>query len=264
MKLITTIFFAVILSFGVAYAENGHAGDVGKEQKKEAPKVGCPATNYTDNSYCSTCHTMALVNGKPTFSLKEVPLNANYSGKPYAIDIVFDGQQIVAHMTIESMSSNVFKNVAIYLSAHPEIEKLILEIYSPGGSVMAAWRIIGIIEDLRSRGLEIETRCYGLAASAGGLLLVAGDIGKRYVAKNAEIMIHKVWQFSMFDISDPDSAEDKANILKHFQDNINSFFEERTHLTEEVINNLTYHKMYWFTGREAIENGVADYLIGKK
>ena len=34
MKLITTIFFAVILSYVVAYAENGHPGDIEKKQKK--------------------------------------------------------------------------------------------------------------------------------------------------------------------------------------------------------------------------------------
>jgi ATP-dependent protease ClpP protease subunit len=66
----------------------------------------------------------------------------------------------------------------------------------------------------------------------------------------------------MFEISDVDSAEDKANLLKHFQANINKFFEERTNLNPETIDKQTYHKSWWFTGAEAIEHGMADGLIG--
>ena len=126
---------------------------------------------------------------------------------------------------------------------------------------MDAWRMVGTIDELRSRGIGVETRCYGFAASAGGILLVAGDIGKRYVSPHAEIMVHKVWTFSMFSVSDPDSSEDKANILKHFQSNINKFFEERTKLTNEQINSKTRHKQWWLTGEEAIELGIADHLV---
>ena len=93
--------------------------------------------------------------------------------------------------------------------------------------------------------------------------MIAGDIGSRFVSPHAEIMIHKVWNFSQFEFNDADTAEDKANLLKHLQENINVFFEERTNLTADVINEKSAYKMWWFVGSEAIKHGVADGLIGK-
>jgi ATP-dependent Clp protease protease subunit len=153
--------------------------------------------------------------------------------------------------------------VADYLYRHPEIKELIIEVQSPGGSVMEAWRCVGLFDEMRAHGIAIETRCYGYAASAGGIILIAGDIGNRFVGPHSEIMIHKVWTFSMFDVSDPDTSEDKAKILKHFQANINEFFKERTKLTHDIINEKTNYKQWWLTGTEAVEWGVADHLISE-
>ena len=258
---IASYILAVLLAVNVAWAED----QSGKpEEKKEVPEVYCPVTRYSDNARCDDCHTMLLKDGRPTFGLKEVRLDAAHSAKPYSMDVVMERGELVAYLMVQSISSVQFRETSQYLYNHPEFKKLVVEIHSPGGSVMAAWRIVGIIEEMRAHGITVETRCYGLAASAGGILLIAGDIGNRYVSPHAEIMLHKVWQFSMFDISDPDSAEDKANILKHFQENINRFFQERTNLNPKTIDEQTYHKMWWFTGREAIEHGVADHLIGEE
>jgi len=264
MKTLAVIFISVMLAIsGTAFAEHGYGGDAEKvpEKEEKQPEVWCPVTRYTDNAKCSECHTMVMENGKPKFGLKEIPLDANHSEKPYDMDIVIEGNELVAYLKVTNINADHFRETSQYLYRHPEFKKLVVEIHSPGGSVMAAWRIVGIIEEMRAHGIVIETRCYGLAASAGGILLIAGDIGHRFVSPHAEIMIHKVWQFSMFDISDPDSAEDKADILKHFQANINKFFEERTNLTSEVINKESFHRMWWMTGTEAIGFGIADDLI---
>ena len=262
MKTLVLCLAVMLVIGGVAIASNG--GEVPEvEEKKAAPEVWCPVTRYTDNAKCSECHTMIMENDKPKFGLKEIPLDANHSAKPYCMEIVIEDGEFVAYMVVGRIDATEFRNVSQYLYKHPEFKKLVVEIHSGGGSVMSAWRIVGIIDEMRAHGIEIETRCYGLAASAGGIILIAGDIGSRFVSPHAEIMIHKLWQFSMFEISDPDSAEDKANVLKHFQANINKFFEERTNLTSNVINEKSLYKMWWFTGKEAIVHGVADGLIGK-
>jgi len=259
----TLLALLMVLSINGYVMAEPHDGETAPEVKEEkAPEVWCPATRYTDNDKCKDCHTMVVEDGKPTFGLKEVPLGSSHSEKPYSMEVVKEQGGLVAYMVVGEINAIHFRDVSQYLYLHPEFKKLVVEIHSPGGSVMAAWRIVGIIEEMRAHGIKIETRCYGLAASAGGIVLIAGDLGSRFVAPHAEIMIHKVWQFSMFDISDPDSAEDKADILKHFQSNINRFFEERTNLTSETIDTKSYHKMWWFTGAEAIEHGVADGLIG--
>lgn len=261
MKILTA-FLTLLLMVGVAYSEDHMTSEEPKDEDK--PEISCPITRYTDNNRCSDCHTMVMENGKAKFGLKEVRLDSAHSAKPYCMEVVEEDGQLVAYLLvteIDKSTSEKFREISQYLYRHPEFKKFVMEIHSPGGSVMSAWRIIGIIEEMRSHGIMVETRCYGMAASAGGILLIAGDVGHRYVSPHAEIMMHKVWQFSMFDVADPDSSEDKTNILKHFQENINKFFEERTNLKEDFINEKTYHKMYWFTGREAIKHKVADHLI---
>ena len=263
MKTLAMLLVSVMLIVGgVALAEpqDGEAVEV-KEEK--APEVWCPVTRYTDNAKCTYCHTMITENGKPKFGLKEIPIDANYSEKPSSMAVVIENGEMVAYLTVGDINAYQFRDASHYLYTHPEFKKLVVEIHSGGGSVMSAWRIVGIIEEMRAHGIVVETRCYGLAASAGGILLIAGDLGSRFVAPHAEIILHKVWQFTMFDIADPDSAEDKADVLKHFQANINKFFEERTKLSSDVINKKSYHKMWWFTGKDAIEHGVADGLIGE-
>jgi len=262
MRTLAVFLMAVLLAIsGVAFAEQQGEAVVEKEEAK-TPEVWCPATRYTDNSKCSECHVMLMEDGKAKFGLKEIPLSANHSAKPYCMDVIKEDGELVAYMIVGNIDAVAFREVSQYLYLHPEFKKLVVEIHSPGGSVMAAWRIVGIIEEMRAHGIKIETRAYGMAASAGGILLIAGDIGSRFVSPHAEIMIHKLWTFSQFEVTDSDSAEDKANLLKHFQANINSFFEERTHLTAKIINEKSLYKMWWFTGSEAISYGVADGLIG--
>jgi len=262
MKTLVLCLAVMLAIGGLAIASNG--GEVPEvEEKKAAPEVWCPATRYTDNDKCKDCHTMVMDNGKPKFGLKEIPLASNHSEKPYDMDVVMEGNELVAYLKVTRIDADHFREVSQYLYRHPEFKKLVVEIHSSGGSVMDAWRIVGIIAEMRSHGIKIETRCYGMALSAGGIILVAGDIGSRFVSPHAEIMIHKVWTFSMFELSDADSAEDKAELLRHLQKNINRLFEERTNLTAEVINEKSAYKMWWFTGSEAIKHGVADGFIGK-
>ena len=262
MKALAVFLMAVLLAIsGVAFAEQQGEAVVEKEEAK-TPEVWCPATRYTDNAKCSECHVMLMEDGKPKFGLKEIPLSANHSDKPYGMDVVREHGELVAYMIVGAINAVQFRDVSQYLYTHPEFTKLVVEIHSGGGSVMDAWRIVGIIEEMRSHGIAVETRCYGMALSAGGIIFIAGDIGKRFVSPHAEIMIHKVYTFSMFEVSDADSAEDKAELLRHLQKNINQLFEERTNLTAEVINERSAYKMWWIVGKEAIEHGVADGLIG--
>jgi ATP-dependent Clp protease protease subunit len=262
------VFFTmvVLLIAGLAYGEFGHPGDMTEAKEKE-PEKGCPVTQFTDNGKCMDCHQMILENGKPKFGLKEIKLENMFSGKPYKLEILNQGAEHVAYLNIGSIDtslSNALQETSAYLYLHPEIRKLILEVHSGGGGVMSAWRAIGYIDEMRQRGILIETRCYGMAASAGVILLVSGDIGHRYAHEHAEIMIHKLWTFSMFSVSTPDSAEDKAKTLKHFQANINSYIAGRTNFTADELSDKTYHKDFWFSGKEALAFGVVDHLVGAK
>jgi ATP-dependent protease ClpP protease subunit len=249
--------FGDLLPFGIASAQ--HAGDeeVVVEEKEKPPEVWCPTTRFTDNKACMDCHQMVIENGKIKFGLKEIPPESSFSSKPYCIEIVqeYVGGPPVGYLEINGTGSARFRQVADYLAWHPQVKKLIVELHTGGGSIMDAWRSIGIIQEMQAKGVHVEMRVYGLAASAGVILLVAGDT--RLVNLNAEIMIHKIWTFKMFDFKTPDSSQDQTDLLNHFQNNINQFLRDRTNMTEDQLDNHIFKKDWWMTGAEAIELGIA-------
>jgi ATP-dependent Clp protease protease subunit len=70
----------------------------------------------------------------------------------------------------------------------PRWQDIKLFINSPGGSVTAG---MGIYDAMMMCRADVQTYCFGLAASMGAFLLGAGARGKRYSMPNARIMIHQ-------------------------------------------------------------------------
>ena len=207
------------------------------------------------------CHVLKMQEEKPVFGLQEIPISAGYK-LPYGCSILkSDNGTLSLYYENNSTKASAIRTISEYMYQHPEFKRFIMEMHSGGGSVMDAWRCAGIIEEMRGRGIEIETRTYGMAASAGTILLVSGDIGKRFVNPYAEIMLHKLWTFKMFAIDDPDTSEDQADLMKHFQGNINDYILSRTNLDREVLERNMYKKDWWVTGKQCVELGIADGFI---
>jgi ATP-dependent protease ClpP protease subunit len=258
MKKLILILSIVLLAYPLGWAE-----------EEETPKPVCPVTLMDDS--CMNCHAMRVdKNGKQFFGLKERGIIENYNGKPTAISDIYsygsasaggiiDG--LAAYMIVDGTNSSKFRLVANYLKWHPEITKLVVELHTPGGSIMDAWRSVGIIKEMQAYGVIVEMRVYGMSASAGAIIMVAGDIGHRFVNPSCEIMIHKIWTFKMFSLSTPDSAEDEAEILRHFQRNINGFILSRSKMTKKQLDESIYKKDFWMTGAEAVLLGLADGFI---
>ena len=260
LTIVLFLFLFVAPSFAIDVSEYG---TVTLSKEKEIPIPFCPTTKISDNNKCMSCHELVPdENGKPKFGIKELSSDAGYWDKPACLDIVMgmDGKNFL-RMDVTGTNSTSFRRAIDYMYRHPEFNHLAVHLHTPGGSVMDAWKSIGIISEAQSRGIKISTHVYGIAASAGVILMVAGDIGERYVNSHAEIMMHKVWSFSMFDISDPDTAEDKAATLKHFQNNINAWFVSRTEMTHDQIEDLIFKRDYWMNGERAVELGIADKMI---
>lgn len=259
-----SLFVAVIVlslaCVGFAYQE----AEV-EPTKEEKPAAFCPTTKISDNDKCMSCHQLMIgENGKPFFGIKEISLNANYADRPRSLDFIMEDGRPVAHMFVGGTGGMDFESAAKYLPRHPEVKKLVVELHTGGGGIMDAWRSVGYIKEMQSKGIIVEMRVYGLSASAGVFIMVAGDIGHRYVSPNCEIMLHKIWTFKMFAVDTPDSAEDQAETLKHFQRNINSFILSRSKMTKKELEECIFKKDWWMNGVDAVKYGLADHLIGKK
>ena len=76
----------------------------------------------------------------------------------------------------------------LYLESENPKKDIAFYINSPGGIVTAGLAIYDTMQYIRP---HVSTVCIGQAASAGSLLLMAGDKGKRHALPNSKIMVHQ-------------------------------------------------------------------------
>ena len=87
----------------------------------------------------------------------------------------------------DGMSSLICAQLLFLESENPKKE-IAMYINSPGGVVTSALAIYDTMQYIKS---PVTTVCMGMAASAGSLILQAGEAGKRVALPNARIMVHQ-------------------------------------------------------------------------
>lgn len=128
-----------------------------------------------------------------------------------------------------------------------------LYINSPGGSVTSGLAIYDTMNHVKS---DINTICFGIAASMGAFLLSAGKKGKRYILPNADVMIHQILGKSEGQASDIKIATDRILALKK---RCNKILAKNTGKSLKTIEQDT-DRDYYLTAEEAIEYGIVDKL----
>jgi len=126
------------------------------------------------------------------------------------------------------------------------------------GLWFGALRIIGVFREWQSRGKIIETKCNGFAASAGFMLLAAGNKGYRSANDIALLMWHEIQTFKMFDFGDVSDKEEEAETLRFFQDNNNEWLASVSDMTKQEIDAKIDKLEFWMSGKEAYEFGFVD------
>ena len=124
-----------------------------------------------------------------------------------------------------------------------------LHLTTNGGVIHAAF---SIIDCMNSLSVPVYTVVDGYVASAGTLISVSGK--KRYICKNAYILIHElrsgVWGKMSY-------LEDEFFNFKKVQDHLTNVYVEKTSLTEKKLNKILKKDIEW-NAEEAINNGIAD------
>jgi len=223
-------------------------GVPGFAAEKIHPESICPKTKISQQSQCLTCHTW------PSFKLKQ---NDSREGLIYPNWITFTPQnKPIGYLLIEHVSSDTVNSFYEYID-NMAIKNATVEIFSPGGSMMQAWRIIAIMEQYKH--IHTTTIVRGFAASAGLIIFCAGE--QRLVHPRALLMWHEISQFKMFDVSSPSDKEDEARVLRLFQSNLNDWLSKKSKLTKEEIDQKIRKREFWFTGKQAVEFGFATGYI---
>lgn len=142
----------------------------------------------------------------------------------------------------------------LYLESENSKADIAVYINSPGGVVTAGFAMYDTMQYVKC---PVSTMCLGLAASAGSLLLTAGEKGKRFALPNARIMIHQPHGGCKGQTTD---IQIQAREIQLHKDRLNSIFAERTGQPLDVIEQ-NMERDSFFSPQEAKEFGLIDEVL---
>ena len=127
-----------------------------------------------------------------------------------------------------------------------------------GGAVYDMFGVIDMMSIVKKRR-DIATLGTGKIFSAGVPLLASGTKGKRFVTRNARIMMHRCSTASMGTTADMKSSHDEMRLM---EDQMVRVIAENSELSVGEIHNMfSKNTDEYFSAQEAIEMGLADEII---
>src|SRR5687768_13507811 len=165
--------------------------------------------------------------------------------------IVFIGRPIddeIANLVVAQLvhleSEDPDKDVSVYVN-------------SPGGSLHAGLAIYDTIQYVRP---DVQTICYGMAMSAGSLILAGGAEGKRLSLPNARILIHQPSSGFQGQSSD---IEIHAREILELRRRLEEIYARHTGQdTEQIHDDMDRDR--FFGADEAVSYGLVDRIITER
>ena len=153
----------------------------------------------------------------------------------------------------DNIASLICAQILFLESENPKKE-ISFYINSPGGIV---WSGLAIYDTMQYVSSKIMTICIGQAASAGSLLLTAGEKGMRFSLPNSRIMVHQPsggYQGQVTDI------EIQTNEIKKTKNRLNEIYAKHTGKKINDVSNIMERDKY-FSPEEAIKFGLIDKIV---
>ena len=142
----------------------------------------------------------------------------------------------------------------LFLESENPKKEISFYINSPGGIV---WSGLAIYDTMQYVSSKIMTICVGQAASAGSLLLTAGEKNMRFSLPNSRIMVHQPsggYQGQVTDI------EIQTNEIKKTKHRLNEIYSKHTGKKLDEISVIMERDKY-FSPEEAIKFGLIDKIV---
>ncbi len=159
-------------------------------------------------------------------------------------------------MIMDDVANTVIAQLLFLASEDPK-KDISLYINSPGGSVTAALAIYDTMNHIKP---DVATICVGLAASAGAVLLAAGEKGKRFALPNSEIMIHQVLGAAEGQATE---IEIEARHILRVKEKINKILARHTGQSLNQIEKDT-DRNFFMDAEEAKKYGILDEILKTK
>lgn len=155
---------------------------------------------------------------------------------------------------IEDTMANLIIAQLLFLQSEDPKKDISLYVNSPGGSVTSTLAIVDTMKFIKP---DVSTFCVGIAASGAAMILSAGTRGKRYILKNAEVMIHQPLGGA------EGQATDIAITAKHIlktKDNLNKMLAENTNQPLSKIEQ-DVERDFFMSAEEAKKYGIVDKIL---
>src|ERR1700753_3410153 len=162
--------------------------------------------------------------------------------------IVFLGEPVTEEL------ANLIIAQLLHLEADDPDKDVSLYINSPGGSAYAGLAIYHTMQFIKP---DVQTICYGIAMSAGSLILTGGAKGKRMALPNSRILIHQPSSGFEGQASD---IEIHAREVLELRDRLNHIYVDHTGQSIDKIS-LDMERDTFFKPEEAREYGLIDRVI---
>jgi len=162
--------------------------------------------------------------------------------------IVFVGQQIdddIANLVVAQL---------LHLESEDPEKDLSIYVNSPGGSLHAGLAIYDAMQYVRP---DVQTICFGIAMSAGSLILVGGAEGKRMALPNSRLLIHQPTAGFQGQSSD---IEIHAREVLELRRRAEEIYARHTGQPAERIHEDSDRDRF-FDPAEAVEYGLIDRVI---
>ena len=162
--------------------------------------------------------------------------------------VVFLGGQV------DEEIANLIVAQLVHLESDDPDKDIHLYINSPGGSVYAGLAIYDTMQFIRP---DVQTICYGIAMSAGSLILTGGAKGKRMALPNSRILIHQ--PSAGFEGQSTD-IEIHAREILNIRRRIDEIYAQHTGQPIEQVHS-DMERDRFFKSTEAVEYGLIDRVI---
>jgi len=184
-------------------------------------------------------------------------VDASGSGQLDVISRLLKDRILLLGTDVNDEVANVLVAQLLYLANDDPEKDITVYINSPGGSVSAG---LAIYDTMQFIPCDVQTVCFGMAASMGAFLLGAGTPGKRRSLPNARIMIHQPLGGAQGQAAD---IEIQAKEILFTKACLNKFMADYCDQPIEKIAQDT-DRDFFMTPYEAMDYGLIDEVIKTK
>ncbi|MEM1010927.1 MAG: ATP-dependent Clp protease proteolytic subunit [Planctomycetota bacterium] len=144
----------------------------------------------------------------------------------------------------------------LFLSTEDPEADIHFYVNSPGGSVSAGF---GILDTMKFLRCDVATYGIGMCASMGSALLAAGTKGKRFVLRNAQVMLHQPLLGGVMQGQATDLGIEAKHMLRLRERLYHMMAEWTGKSYDEILRDFDRNK--WLFAEEAVDYGCADKVL---